>query len=957
MRELVITLLVVCGLMAPGLGITQNSSCLPPYCYRVYSEAEIDGFLFERAQLKTLETAQYSFMHDSIYAWYNGREYERAIDSLNAWENCLIEEGDTNSLDYLVVVYDLSEAFYKMGEYRLADYYYRRGEKISSSEKHVERIKHLLVANRLVLETKTFDPALSVLLSGFVRNSSLDNPTSNLLEEVPFGATDFQEKEAFLQVIEGVQILKNQIDLINKEHKSPVLYSLSGYHGLAIEMMTLMVSPSPTEGKEIAKKTVSIWAKTKDLYKWDRMYFSIAPLACLSLTLNGAPLQSIELITECVDRYYSIPGPERKYVYGYLKFPELFQLEFIRVIALTQSGEGSPLNLLKELRRKYAKQISELNSELIETYLDYQTANLVYSYSERLEDIDSAIYYLETGMAKLQEKLAMQVVEKEAISASNEMAKFVRLGMQVCNYTYNLDIPWDKKLQYFNQAIRFFNKGVNLWLIRQGNFQDMDGLGITMSKEYQKIEELKYYELELNKKLLKGEGDQEYLRAELASCQIKQHGLWETIALENPFLRDFLLQSPEVHTNSIQSTLNSNEAILLLYEMDGVIHKLTIQKDTLRFDTSSFPVPSEFLPFYQLDDLTNQMIDQSSPDSLRIQANQRLTKAVWPFKNSTEKDLPYKVWVIPVGDLWGVPFDALTYPNDDPIQDPDYLLYHHEISFLPGFQYWKLPPNDSPFSDKVCIVPGYANGQDTEATAHAYPAIDYFYQRPTEHLLELAHSLANDFDFQVLTDSNTTPLNVLNLMQNAGFIYLGAHASGDRENLLSSFFSLYPAGLEPTTGQLHTFEIYNNRIAAELVVLAGCNSGIGRHSYGEGLLSTARAFIAAGSRSVVMAQWEADEVATAAIHRDFIQMLMDGQSKSSALREAKLNYLRNAGSLRMKAPYYWAAFQLMGDDAPLPAKLKSSGSNLWIYLPIGVLGAFIMFWMIRKRKRREESYS
>ena len=57
---------------------------------------------------------------------------------------------------------------------------------------------------------------------------------------------------------------------------------------------------------------------------------------------------------------------------------------------------------------------------------------------------------------------------------------------------------------------------------------------------------------------------------------------------------------------------------------------------------------------------------------------------------------------------------------------------------------------------------------------------------------------------------------------------------------------------------------------------------------------------------------------------DFYKDLNNGSDKASALRNAKLNYLRSTRTEKATHPYYWAAFLLSGNDDPLVSQ-----SNIW----------------------------
>ena len=71
----------------------------------------------------------------------------------------------------------------------------------------------------------------------------------------------------------------------------------------------------------------------------------------------------------------------------------------------------------------------------------------------------------------------------------------------------------------------------------------------------------------------------------------------------------------------------------------------------------------------------------------------------------------------------------------------------------------------------------------------------------------------------------------------------------------------------------------------------------------------------AGCASSLSSLWKADDEATSFILQRFYVYLQKGYSKSTALRQAKLDYLES-GTVN-KSPGYWAHLVLIGDTAPL----------------------------------------
>lgn len=112
-------------------------------------------------------------------------------------------------------------------------------------------------------------------------------------------------------------------------------------------------------------------------------------------------------------------------------------------------------------------------------------------------------------------------------------------------------------------------------------------------------------------------------------------------------------------------------------------------------------------------------------------------------------------------------------------------------------------------------------------------------------------------------------------------------------------------------GVLQLHDIYNLNLAAELVVLSACDTGLGKDVRGEGLVGLTRGFLYAGARSVVASLWKVEDRATAELMGHFYrEMLVEGASPPAALRAAKVAMWRQR---RWSAPRYWAAFVLQGD--------------------------------------------
>lgn len=109
-------------------------------------------------------------------------------------------------------------------------------------------------------------------------------------------------------------------------------------------------------------------------------------------------------------------------------------------------------------------------------------------------------------------------------------------------------------------------------------------------------------------------------------------------------------------------------------------------------------------------------------------------------------------------------------------------------------------------------------------------------------------------------------------------------------------------------GVLSAYEIFDLKLKADLVVLSACETGLGKEIRGEGLMSLTRAFMYAGTPSVVVSLWNvSDETAADLMIRFYRHLKTPGMSKSQALRLAQLETIEDNGF-----PFFWAPFVLIG---------------------------------------------
>ena len=162
---------------------------------------------------------------------------------------------------------------------------------------------------------------------------------------------------------------------------------------------------------------------------------------------------------------------------------------------------------------------------------------------------------------------------------------------------------------------------------------------------------------------------------------------------------------------------------------------------------------------------------------------------------------------------------------------------------------------------------------------------------------------------QPLLGEHATKQAVLHALHSVSLIHLAAHGHADRGEI-----ALTPNcatnGIPQEEDYLLTMsDISKVKLRAKMVVLSCCHSGRGTFKQ-EGVIGIARAFLASGARSVLVASWALQDEATEQLMNHFYEHLAAGESASESLHQA-IKWLRSNG---FTEPRQWAPFVLMGDN-------------------------------------------
>lgn len=141
-------------------------------------------------------------------------------------------------------------------------------------------------------------------------------------------------------------------------------------------------------------------------------------------------------------------------------------------------------------------------------------------------------------------------------------------------------------------------------------------------------------------------------------------------------------------------------------------------------------------------------------------------------------------------------------------------------------------------------------------------------------------------------------------------VHLAVHGKANAKNPDRAALIFRPDAPQED-GLLEPREILGLHLNADLVVLSACNTAVGHLQGEEGIANLARAFLIAGSESVISTLWPIDDTYSLFLMKRFYTHLRDGVTEAEALRFSETDLLNKFGKDTPAAD--WAAFTLLGD--------------------------------------------
>ncbi|WP_299314146.1 CHAT domain-containing tetratricopeptide repeat protein [uncultured Aquimarina sp.] len=624
------------------------------------------------------------------------------------------------------------------------------------------------------------------------------------------------------------------------------------------------------------------------------------------------------------------------------KDPELSELYFKG--SLKHSVKNSPiiplvhfgLGIKSNTEKRYLE-AQEHFKDAFSAYFDQETPNIYWlPNKEKLEKIQAKSEFLELLKRKLYSWNQLAKQENNP-SFYKEAIKTTMVSDQLIDLIIKEDFSFRSKLFWRDLASEIYVMGLKACL------------------ELKKVDEAFYF-MEKNKALL--------LTQEITkkSQSIPEDILEKKTKLENKIkkLRDSLdSQKDSLSTifidqqNNLQASKDSLSTLNLNYfsniniteilplsqinlEDDEVVLQYIMAERVADVVPEAYGMiisstKKEIFELHQVDSILNNIINlrkqlhkpfKTSEDILRYKETAHqlyssiIPKEIQPaLKNN-------KITIVPDHMISFIPFDALVTD----IKTGSYLIEDSEINYTYSLSFLKenelLSRNAK--HDFLGIAPiNFSNDLKT-------------LKNSAKEITNANHYYNGD----LFIEENATKERFLREANKYRILHLATHA--DASDSIAPWIAFRDS-------KLTDLELNTLKNQAELVVLSACNTSLGEVRRGEGVLSLARGFFKSGANTVIPSLWSTNDKTTAKITSDFYKNLSEGQTKSAALRNAKLNYLRNNTDAEA-SPHYWASLVLIGDSGTL---LPSTNYWMFLWIGLGLILILIIPYGLFLRKKKQ----
>ena len=298
-----------------------------------------------------------------------------------------------------------------------------------------------------------------------------------------------------------------------------------------------------------------------------------------------------------------------------------------------------------------------------------------------------------------------------------------------------------------------------------------------------------------------------------------------------------------------------------------------------------------------------------------------------------------QITVIPDNELYRIPLDVL--PTAKPNSSHSFGSTNYMIEDY-SFKY---------FTSLKDYLENNRNAQgnlETDFSAFAISYFDDFSETlpslpfATHEAREIQRVLTSFEDKKVFTGNGATEQAFQAQLNTSKILHVATHSEVSSRDPLFSTIYLKSAESKGTEGNaLYAYELFDNQLQNDLIMLNSCSSGTGSYLQGTGIMGISRALRYAGAKSLALNLWEVNDKIASDFATNYYAQINKGYSKSEAMRLAKINQIKTGSA----DPHYWGAYTLIGNSNPI---IKKPASSQFV-LPLLITAGLLIGFKVRKK--------
>lgn len=405
----------------------------------------------------------------------------------------------------------------------------------------------------------------------------------------------------------------------------------------------------------------------------------------------------------------------------------------------------------------------------------------------------------------------------------------------------------------------------------------------------------------------------------------------DTIKTNYPKYYDLKYQNKPIDLANVRKKVLSDDTALVSYSMtDNSLYAIVLSAGNQNFLKLPFSKENKaaIRDFYQLLSKPGIKVGQEKISALGELLFEKILRE--PLQGFETENLT----IIPDGELHYLPFDLLR-ENGSYLLTTKSIGYGNSIASL-------MELNEKKTADKNKVLAFAPSFEDAVATNsdRQFGKLRYNDDEVTK--------IGEFYETETVLNEKATFENFKAKTSGFNILHLATHASANDAYPDYSYLAFTQQKDSSESNILYIKDLYNTSLKADMVTLSACQTGIGKLQKGQGMLSLSKGFYYAGAKSLVNTLWKINDKSSVKLMGHFYEGLSKGKSKTKALRDAKLNYLKTTDDDLLKHPYYWSAFVVSGNISPI------SKTNYWWYVIAIVLFFAILFILsnLKQTKRK-----